>query len=279
MIDERFQAWLTHPRRPPLVMGILNVTPDSFSDDGRHASAESAIAQARQMIADGADWIDIGGESTRPGSFPVPPDEQIRRVEPVLRGLADFAVPLSIDTTSAQVASAALDCGATVVNDISAGRFDPDMLPLVARRGAGIILMHMQNDPATMQLNPTYADVVAEVTTDLRHRRDAAIAAGIPPERILLDPGIGFGKTVDHNLALLRELRVLIDLGQPVVVGTSRKGFIGAITGETPAEQRGYGTAATVAWSIAQGASIVRVHDVPPMVAVARMTTALCGAR
>lgn len=272
-----FEHWLSSPDRPPLVMGILNLTPDSFSDGGRYTTAQHAIQHAREMRAQGAHWIDLGAESTRPGAAPVPPDEQIARILPVLSEIDDLGVILSVDTTSAEVASAALDHGAQVVNDISAARFDPRMLPLVAERNAAIILMHIQGTPATMQRNPTYRDVVGEVVDHLRQRRNAAADAGIAPHRILLDPGIGFGKTLEHNLRLLREMHALVQLGQPVVMGTSRKGFIGQVTGEQPAERRLPGTAATVAWSIANGASVVRVHDVGAMVAVTRMIAAIRG--
>jgi dihydropteroate synthase len=276
-----FTTWLRRPdpRRPrrPLVMGVLNVTPDSFSDGGQFASVDAAVSQAHAQAAAGVDLIDVGGETTKPGSLPVPPEEQVRRVVPVIQRIAHLPVTISIDTTRAAVAEAALDAGASLVNDISAGRDDADLLPLVARRQVPVILMHMQGTPATMQDEPRYGDVVAEVSAFLRERLDAAVAHGIGPEDVLLDPGIGFGKTMEHNLTLLRRQRELLALGRPLVVGTSRKGFIGRITHEPVPARRLFGTAATVAWSIAQGASIVRVHDVQAMVQVVKMTSAIVG--
>jgi dihydropteroate synthase len=257
-------------------MGVLNVTPDSFSDGGRFATADAAVAQAEAMAAAGASMIDVGGESTRPGSFPVEADEQIKRVVPVIRRIgASLPITISIDTTRAAVAEAALDVGAAVVNDISAGREDARLLPLVARRGVPVVLMHMQGTPLTMQAAPSYSDVVAETITFLRERVAAAQATGVELGRILLDPGIGFGKAMEHNLELLRRQRELLALGRPVVIGTSRKGFIGKITGEPEPAKRLFGTAASVALAVANGAAIVRVHDVGPMVQVVRMTRAI----
>jgi dihydropteroate synthase len=277
MSPDQFDAWLRDPDRRPLVMGVLNVTPDSFSDGGRFYGTDAAVAGAEAMAAEGADWIDIGGESTRPGSRPVEPVEQIRRVVPVVKALRGrgLGVILSIDTTKATVASAALAEGAYVINDISAGRDDPPMLPLAARTGCPVILMHMQGTPATMQVAPTYRDVTAEVGQFLRDVAQAAVAEGVARERVLLDPGIGFGKTVIHNLQLLRRLRELVDLGHPLVVGTSRKGFIGKVLNQPDPDRRLYGTAATVAWSVANGATVVRVHDVEPMSQVVRLVRAI----
>jgi dihydropteroate synthase len=257
-------------------MGILNVTPDSFSDGGRHTGVAEAVAAAADMAAAGATVIDVGGESTRPGSRPVPEAGQIARVVPVVRGICNAGLPvvISVDTTRSAVAAAALAAGATVVNDVSAGLDDPAMLPLVAEAGAAVILMHMQGTPATMQDRPAYGDVVGEVSTFLTDRLSAAVSAGIDPGRVLLDPGIGFGKTVEHNLLLMRGLPRLVTLGRPVVLGTSRKGFIGRITGE-PIDDRTYGTAATVAWGAAHGVAVVRVHDVGPMARVVTMTRAI----
>ena len=270
------QEMLKNPRRLPLLMGILNVTPDSFSDGGRYTAVGAAVAQARAMMTAGADLIDIGGESTRPGSLPVPEQEQIDRVVPAIRAIrAELSTPISIDTTRAAVAAAALDAGATLVNDISAGRDDPALLPLVADRGVPIILMHMQGTPATMQDNPVYNEVVADVRNFLLDRLTYATTMGINRADVLLDPGIGFGKTVEHNLLLLNRLSELADLGCPLVVGSSRKGFIGAVTGETAASQRVFGTAATVAWAATNGAAIVRVHDVDAMGKVAIMIRAI----
>jgi dihydropteroate synthase len=265
---------LDNPAHWPLVMGILNVTPDSFSDGGQFLSVESAVQKAREMVTAGADVIDIGGESTRPGSQPVGEVEQISRVQPVIKAIRDeMAIPISIDTTRAAVAAAALDAGANWVNDVSAGRDDPDMLPLVARRKVKIILMHMQGTPATMQLNPVYGDVVREVREFLLQRIGYARTIGIDPADVLLDPGIGFGKTVEHNLLLLNRLGELKSLGCPLVVGSSRKGFIGAVTGETG--HRLLGTAATVAWAAINGAAVVRVHDTAAMHKVVTMIRAI----
>jgi dihydropteroate synthase len=275
-----FCDWLADPRRRPLVMGVLNVTPDSFSDGGRFLDVDAAVAHAVKMAEAGADLIDIGGESTRPGSEPVPAEEQVRRVVPVIAAVRTrVPIVLSIDTTRSAVSEAALDVGATLLNDISAGRDDPDMLPLAARRGAPVILMHMQGTPATMQAAPAYDDVTAEVGRFLTGRAAAATAAGVKRENVLLDPGIGFGKTIDHNLALLHRLPELARLGYPLVIGTSRKRFIGVITGEPDASHRLFGTAASVAWSVANGAAIVRVHDVGPMAQVVRMVRAMEAGR
>jgi dihydropteroate synthase len=273
-----FDSWLLDDARPPLMMGVLNVTPDSFSDGGQFYSVDAAVAHAIEMCDAGADLIDIGGESTRPGSLPVAESEQINRVVPVLKKLAG-RVPavLSIDTTRAAVAEAAIDAGATLINDISAGLDDAGMLPSAARLRVPIILMHMLGRPATMQQSPTYDDVVAEVSGFLNDRVVAAGIHGIEPHRILLDPGIGFGKQFEHNLELLRRLAELTVLGRPLVVGTSRKRFIGQITGETEPSRRVFGTAASVAWTVANGAGIVRVHDVEPMCKVVKMIRAILG--
>jgi len=274
-----FESWLrdSSPHRRVLVMGVLNVTPDSFSDGGRFAARDAAVAHAVEMAEAGADLIDVGGESTRPGSQPVPAEEQIRRVVPVIEEIArrNLPVVVSIDTTRASVAAAALDAGAGVVNDISAGRDDAAMLPSVAERGVPVVLMHMQGTPATMQLNPTYDDVVRETIDFLHERIAAAEGAGVAPHRILVDPGIGFGKTMAHNLELLRRQSEFAMLGRPVLIGTSRKGFIGRITNEPEPSRRLFGTAASVAWSVANGAAVVRVHDVAEMSKVVRMTEAI----
>jgi dihydropteroate synthase len=260
-------------------MGILNVTPDSFSDGGRFADRDAALKHAEAVVAEGADWIDVGAESTRPGSARVGTTGQLDRLSPVLAELRKrVPVILSIDTTLAEVAETALDAGVDVVNDISAGRDDPDLLPLVGGWGVPLILMHMQGSPATMQVQPTYQNVTDEVAQFLRERLSAAESAGVPAGNVLLDPGIGFGKTVEHNLRLLRDLPLLAGIGRPLVVGTSRKGFIGAITGEAPESGRPFGTAATVAWSACNGASVVRVHDVRGMGRVVRMVKAIVAA-
>lgn len=274
-LDE-FRHWLAGPRRGTRVMGVLNITPDSFSDGGKFCTVEAAVAQGRRMADAGASVLDIGGESTRPGSLPVPADEQIRRIRPVIEQLRDVAI-LSVDTRNAHVAQAALDAGANIINDISAGTADPGMFPLAVKVRAPIILMHMQGEPATMQAHPHYDDVVREVGDYLAQRARAAMAAGVDRPDILIDPGIGFGKTDAHNLELLRRLKELEQHGFPLVVGASRKAFIGRITGENPAESRLFGTAATVAWSAANGATLVRVHDVEPMVRVVRMVGAIMG--
>jgi dihydropteroate synthase len=284
MSPSDFDQWLTSELRPPLVMGVLNVTPDSFSDGGKYASPEAAIAHAQEMAEAGASIIDIGGESTRPGADPVLPDEQIRRVIPVLKSVAHrLPVLFSIDTTQSEVASAALDAGATIINDISAGRDDPAILALAARKMCPIILMHMLGRPKTMQQAPFYEEVTAEVAGFLDERIVTAGIHGVHLDKILIDPGIGFGKTRDHNLQLLKRLRELTVLGRPLVIGTSRKRFIGQITGEiddggSGSGDRVMGTAATVAWSLANGASIVRVHDVRPIVQVVRMIQAVMDA-
>ena len=273
-----FRSWLRRDAREPLVMGVLNVTPDSFSDGGLHAAAGVAVDHAIEMAADGADLIDVGGESTRPGALPVGPAEQIGRVVPVVRALAGAApgVTISVDTTRRAVAEAALDAGAHVVNDVSAGLDDPGMLPLAAARRCPVVLMHMQGTPTTMQRDPRYADVVAEVIAFLERRVEAAVSAGVDRADVLVDPGIGFGKTAAHNLELLRRLAdVAAAVGRPVVLGTSRKGFIGRITGEPDPARRLFGTAATVAWGVANGAAVSRVHDVKAMSQVARMVRAI----
>lgn len=276
MTNSEFNTWLRTDARRPLVMGVLNVTPDSFSDGGRYADPSAAVAHAQAMAAAGAELIDVGGESTRPGSPRVEAAEQIRRILPVLEQLnGNLPALISVDTTRAVVARAALDCGAHIVNDISAGRDDAEMFPLIASRGVPIILMHMQGDPATMQIAPAYRNVIEEVRDFLSERLSAAIAAGIQRERVLLDPGIGFGKTAEHNLTLLHHLRDLTSLGLPLVLGTSRKRFIGRIAGEDEASGRLFGTAATVAWCVASGAAIVRVHDVEPMKRVVRVIRAI----
>jgi len=259
-------------------MGVLNVTPDSFSDGGRFVSTQAAVAQAQDMIGAGADLIDVGGESTRPGTLPVPSQEQIRRVIPAIEAISRRTdTLLSIDSTRADVARAACEAGAGLINDISAGRDDPAMLPLAAQHQLPIVLMHMQGTPQTMQANPVYSDVVAQVSAFLVERRNAAVNAGIAPSQILLDPGLGFGKTDAHNVALLRETSHLAAIGQPLVIGASRKGFVGRITGETDVHDRLMGTAAVVGWCAANGAGILLVHDVGAMFKVVQMVRAIVG--
>jgi dihydropteroate synthase len=267
------------PGARPFVVGILNVTPDSFSDGGRFYESAAAIEAGCRMTDDGADVIDIGGESTRPGSAAVSADEQVRRTQPVIAGLAKRFGPsgpaISIDTRSAAVARAALDSGASIVNDISGLRDDPEMAGLVAERGAGLILMHMKGTPADMQANPVYDDVVGEIRGFLAQRIETAVCAGIPGERIIADPGIGFGKTVDHNLELIRRVHEFRSLGVPVMVGPSRKRFIGQVLGiENPAD-RLMGTMAVVAAVALAGVEMVRVHDVRDARQVVDMCTAI----
>ena len=277
MTDDEFRRWIDDLNRRPRIMGVLNVTPDSFSDGGKFAEAEAAVGRAMALSDAGADVIDLGGESTRPGSDPTSPDEQIRRVSPVLRRIAGKVKSLiSIDTGSAAVAEAALDAGAALINDIYAGQNDPALLPLAARRGVPIVLMHMQGRPATMQRNPTYAHVVPEVIAFLRERIGVAEKAGVDPDNILIDPGIGFGKAINHNLELIRRMdEIKAGVGRPMVVGISRKGFLGKITGESLESGRPFGTAAAVAWAAAHGADLLRVHDVASMSQVVRMIEAI----
>jgi len=245
----------------PVVMGVVNVTPDSFSDGGEWLDPDAAIAHGNALVAQGAAILDIGGESTRPGAEPVGAQEELRRVLPVIEGLAGAGARLSIDTSKAAVAQAALDAGATIVNDVTALRADEQMAALVAQRGCDVCLMHMLGEPRTMQADPRYDDVVTDVRSFLAERLAFAVARGIDEERVWLDPGIGFGKTVDHNLELLRRLHEIAALGRPVVVGTSRKSFIGRITGRET-DERIPGTIATNVLALARGASIFRVHDV-----------------
>jgi dihydropteroate synthase len=251
------------PGAVPLVMGIVNVTPDSFSDGGHFAAPEGAVAHGLELVRQGADLLDVGGESSRPGAQPVPQDEELRRVVPVVRELARRStVPISVDTCKAAVARAALEAGAHAINDITALRGDPDLAGVVRAFGAGVVLMHMQGTPATMQQAPSYADVVAEVVAFLEARLQAAAELGIAGPQVVLDPGIGFGKTVRHNLELLANLDRLSRLGRPVCLGVSRKGFLGSVLGR-PAGQRLAGSLAAACYALARGtAQLVRVHDV-----------------
>jgi dihydropteroate synthase len=245
-------------------MGVVNVTPDSFSDGGAWFTPEAAVAHGRDLVAQGADLLDVGGESTRPGADPVDGAEERRRIVPVIEALAAQAgVPISVDTTKASVADAALGAGARIVNDISAGRADDELLPVVARHGAGYIAMHMQGEPRTMQDAPHYDDVVGEVGDFLAARANAARAAGIRDAALALDPGIGFGKSGAHNLELLGKLDTLVArFDAPIVVGTSRKRFLGALLGDDAIDRRDDGTLATTVWCVGLGARVVRVHDV-----------------
>ena len=242
-------------------MGVVNVTPDSFSDGGRYLDARAAIAHGEQLAAQGAHILDVGGESTRPRAEPVSVSEELRRVVPVVEGLAAEGVRISIDTTKSAVARSALAGGATVVNDVSALRFDAELAGVVAEAGATCCLMHMRGEPGTMQDDPRYDDVVSEVKAFLEQRLAFAVGEGIPEGRVWLDPGIGFGKTLEHNLELLRRLDELVPIGRPVVVGSSRKSFLGRLTGR-PEGERVPGTIATCVLAYERGASVFRVHDV-----------------
>jgi dihydropteroate synthase len=258
-----------------VVMGVLNVTPDSFSDGGHFFDAEKAVAQGIKMAKEGAAIIDVGGESSRPGAEPVSTAEQIRRVVPVIEGLAyETIIPISIDTYDVEVAKSALNAGASMINDITA-LSDERMAELAAEAESPVVLMHIQGEPRTMQIKPKYDDVVGEVVEFLLKSAKKAEEFGIPKERIFIDPGIGFGKTLEHNLEVLRNLERFVDTGYRVLVGTSRKSFIGTLTGKENAADRIFGTAATVAHCVAAGVSIVRVHDVAEMSDVVKMANAL----
>ena len=260
------------------LMGIVNVTPDSFSDGGAFLDTDRAVDHALSLACQGADVLDVGGESTRPGSLPVPEEEELRRVLPVILKLRPrTGVLLSVDTTKSAVARAALDAGADIVNDTSALRADPEMAPLIARSGAAVVLMHMQGTPRTMQEAPLYTDLMGEVRAFLAERMLDAGEAGIEAERIVLDPGIGFGKTAAHNLEILNRLDAFRDLGRPVCVGVSRKAFIGLVLGLPPGE-RLEGTIAAAVLSVSMGARILRVHDVGPVARAVRMAEAILAA-
>ncbi|MDP9456417.1 MAG: dihydropteroate synthase [Actinomycetota bacterium] len=248
----------------PVLFGILNVTPDSFSDGGEFFGAAPAVSHAERLLDEGAHAIDIGGESTRPGSDPVSPEEEARRVVPVVRGILEArpGTRISVDTYRASTAGAALDAGAAIINDVTALGGDPRMAGLVAERRCPVVLMHMLGEPKTMQENPHYDDVVREVRDYLAAKAEEAISAGVDPANVILDPGIGFGKTMKHNLELLDRLETLVELGFPVLVGTSRKGFLGKITGSEDPKARVFGTVATSVMSYERGATLFRVHDV-----------------
>jgi len=257
------------------VMGVINVTPDSFSDGGQFFEMEKAVAQGLQLAADGADLIDVGGESTRPYSKGISADEEMNRVIPVIEALKkDLRIPISIDTLKAQVAREALRSGASMVNDISALRSDPEMASVVAEAGVPVILMHMKGTPADMQANPAYDDVAGEIIRFLKESMDRAVSRGIRRERIIIDPGIGFGKTFDHNLEILKELGRFQCLEAPILVGSSRKAFIGRIL-DKKAHERDTGTMATVAAAVMNGAHIVRVHNVKQAVETVRVIDAI----
>jgi dihydropteroate synthase len=257
------------------VMGVLNVTPDSFSDAGRYAGFDAAVAHGLAMAVQGADVIDVGGESTRPGADPVPEPEEIDRVVPVIKELAGkLDIPISIDTYKSGVARAALEAGAAMINDISGMTFDTAMAPLAAKAGVPVVLMHIKGTPKNMQTDPKYTSLMSEIMGYLRDKAAAVVSAGVAPQKIIVDPGIGFGKTVEHNLEIIRRLAEFRSLGNPVLIGPSRKSFIGKIL-DVETDERLEGTAAAVAACVSGGASIVRVHDVKEMVRVTRLADAI----
>lgn len=287
-LDTALAAWHDGPAGPlstpagdlpvhdrPVVMGVVNVTPDSFSDGGQHGDEDTAVAHGEQLLAAGADLVDVGGESTRPGAEAVDADTELERVLPVVRRLAGAGAIVSIDTTKSRVAAEAVAAGAAVVNDVSAGRIDGDLLATVADLGVPYVLMHMQGTPRTMQDDPSYDDVVAEVFEFLAEHLQHLEDAGLPRDRVLVDPGIGFGKTSEHNLRLLAELRQFTALGRPVVVGASRKRFIGELTGVDEPDERVVGSTTTAALAVANGANVVRVHDVAATVQAVNVAAAL----
>jgi len=258
------------------IMGILNITPDSFSDGGIHFDASHAVDHALRMIDDGADLIDIGGESTRPGSEPVSLDEELRRTLPVIEALAGkISAPISIDTYKSPVAIRALEAGASMVNDISGMRFDPEMPKVISRFSVPVVIMHIKGTPKNMQVNPTYEALIPEIMDYFRSSIRFAVKAGIPEDMIILDPGIGFGKTFEHNLEIMNNLDTFSALEKPLLIGPSRKAFLGKILGGLPPQERLEGTAASVAISIIKGAHIVRVHDVREMARVAKVADAI----
>jgi dihydropteroate synthase len=259
----------------PKLMGVVNVTPDSFSDGGQYFDPDAAVRHGEELVRDGAAILDVGGESTRPGAEEVGEAEELRRVEPVVQALAGGAT-VSIDTSKLAVAEAVLDAGASIVNDVTAFKHDPEMAGLCAERGVGVVLMHMPGNPRTMQDDPRYGDVVDDVKAFLAERMEFAVGQGVDEERIWLDPGIGFGKTLEHNLELLRRLRELRELGRPLVVGTSRKSFIGKVDG-SDVEDRIGGSIATSVLAAVEGADVLRVHDVAEMAQALAVTNAVLG--
>jgi dihydropteroate synthase len=266
--------------RPTLLMGIVNVTPDSFSDGGRYLPTDAAMARGLELVQQGADIIDVGGESTRPGATPVSEAEELRRVVPVIEALAaQLTVPLSIDTMKPAVARAALAAGASVINDVAAHRTDPAMWRLAAETGAGYVAMHMQGTPATMQQAPVYQDVVAEVNAFFGERLAALAKAGLPAEQVVLDVGLGFGKTVDHNLQLLAHLDSFTKWRRPLLLGASRKSFISRATGDAPDADRQAGSVACACWGVGHGIDIVRTHDVAATRQAIRLTAAIRAGR
>ena len=280
------QPWQIRDRRfdwgsRTYLMGVLNVTPDSFSDGGQFDTVETALAQAKALVEANMDILDIGGQSTRPGAGQISLSEECDRVLPILRAIRTAPhdwlrdIPISIDTTRAEVARAALAAGADIVNDISGGSFEPEIFKVAAAAGAPVVLMHLRGTPETMQQMTDYTDLMGEIVSFLAAQADKAVAAGVDPKKIAVDPGIGFAKTIEQNLTILRELEKLKVMGCPILVGTSRKSFIGKLLNQPEAQQRAWGTAATLDCAIAHGADIVRVHDGPQMRDVCRMADAL----
>jgi dihydropteroate synthase len=260
----------------PKLMGVVNVTPDSFSDGGQYLDPDAAVRHGEELVRDGAAILDVGGESTRPGAVEVDQAEELRRVLPVVQGLVKSGADISIDTSKLPVAEAAVDAGASIVNDVTAFKHDPEMAGMCAERGVGVVLMHMPGNPRTMQDDPRYEDVVDDVKAFLVERMEFAVGQGVEEERIWLDPGIGFGKTLEHNLELLRRLGELRELGRPLVVGTSRKSFIGKVDG-SDVEDRIGGSIATSVLAAAEGADVLRVHDVAEMAQALAVTNAVLG--
>lgn len=272
-----FNTWLCNKNREPLVMGILNVTPDSFSDGGKYNNSQKAIDRASKMEDEGADIIDIGGESTRPGAEQVDIEEELNRVIPVIEGVRQNSnIIISIDTYKSVVADKAISAGANIINDVSGLRFDNNMAHIASEAKVPIIVMHMLGNPQNMQNDPFYSNLMEELITFFKERVEVLISNGINPKNIILDPGIGFGKTVEHNFTIIRELNRIVDLGFPVLIGPSRKSFIGN-TLNLPPEDRIEGTAAAVTAAIMNGSRIVRVHDVKEMLRVVKVTEKLCG--
>jgi dihydropteroate synthase len=264
--------------RRTVVAGVLNITPDSFSDGGQSYTTANAIERALEIEAQGADILEIGGESTRPGAIPVPVEEELARILPVLQALQNrVSIPISVDTYKNEVARQSLDCGANIINDISALRFDEAIADTVAKTGAGLILMHMRGEPSTMQQIAPSENIFVEICADIEIAVAKAVSRGVQRQQIIFDPGIGFGKTFEQNLAILNHLERFAELNLPVMAGTSRKSFIGRITNR-PANERIFGTAASVATAILRGAHMVRVHDVQEMVEVSRITDAIANA-
>lgn len=272
MIREKSFVW----GKQTYLMGVLNITPDSFSDGGDYNDLEAAFNRAQGLVSAGADILDVGGQSTRPGAKEISLEEELERVIPIIRRIRQYLnVPISVDTTRATIAQQAIQAGADLVNDISGGTFDPEMLPTVASGNVPMILMHLRGTPETMQQLTDYDDLVGEILAVLRERLMAAEKAGIDRSRLIIDPGIGFGKTAEQNLELLRQLNQFRSLGVPMLVGTSRKSFIGKILNQNDPKQRVWGTASTCCAAIAQGADILRVHDLPEMWEVSRVADAI----